>query len=70
MSKQAEKLRVEEVYFNVGKTTAFQVMQAQRDLTAAKHAKLKAEVDAKLAYSKLLHSMGILLESANIQLQN
>ncbi|NLM16571.1 MAG: TolC family protein [Candidatus Riflebacteria bacterium] len=70
LSKQAEKLRVEEVYFNVGKTTAFQVMQAQRDLTAAKHAKLKAEVDAKLAYSKLLHSIGILLESANIQLQN
>ncbi|EKD83735.1 MAG: Outer membrane efflux protein [uncultured bacterium] len=67
--KQLEKLRVEEVKFNVGKTTAFQVAQAQRDLTAAKIAEVKAAVDYTNAIIELFRADGSLLERNRIALE-
>lgn len=64
--KQLEKLRVEEVKFNVGKTTSFQVAQAQRDLTAAKIAEVKAAVDFTTAITELLRADGSLLQRHGI----
>lgn len=64
--KQLEKLRVEEVKFNVGKTTSFQVAQAQRDLTAAKIAEVKSAVDFTTAVTELLRADGSLLQRHGI----
>ena len=64
--KQLEKLRVEEVKFNVGKTTAFQVAQAQRDLTEARIAEARAAVDYTVAITELLLADGSLLERNDI----
>jgi outer membrane protein TolC len=66
--KQLEKLRVEEVKFSVGKTTAFQVAQAQRDLTAAQIAEVKAAVDYTNAIIDLFRADGSLLERNRIAL--
>ena len=67
--KQLEKLRGEEVKFNVGKTTAFQVAQAQRDLTAAQIAEVKAAVDYTNAIIELFRADGSLLERNRIALE-
>lgn len=64
--KQLEKLRVEEVKFNVGKTTAFQVAQAQRDLTAARIAEARAAVGYTASIIDLLRADGSLLERNGI----
>lgn len=64
--KQLEKLRVEEVKFNVGKTTAFQVAQAQRDLTEARIAQAKAAVDYSTSMIELFRADGSLLERNGI----
>ncbi len=64
--KQQEKLRVEEVRFNVGKTTSFQVAQAQRDLTAARIAEVKAIVDYTNSITELLRADGTLLQRHGI----
>jgi outer membrane protein TolC len=64
--KQLEKLRVEEVKFSVGKTTSFQVAQAQRDLTAAKIAQVKAAIHHQQAFTELLRASGTLLYQRNI----
>lgn len=64
--KQLEKLRVEEVRFSVGKTTSFQVAQAQRDLTAARIAEIKAAIDHTLALTDLYRADGSLLQRHNI----
>jgi outer membrane protein TolC len=66
--KQIEKLRVEEVKFNVGKTTSFQVAQAQRDLTAAMIAEVSAAVQHQQAYTELLRASGLLLQRRNVLL--
>ncbi len=66
--KQQEKLRVEEVKFNVGKTTSFQVAQAQRDLTAAMIAEVSAAVQHQQAYTELLRACGLLLQKRNVLL--
>ena len=68
--KQEEKLRVENVKFDVGKTTAFQVAQAQRDLTAAKIAQVKAIIDYTISKSELLHATGLLLKFRGIEVKN
>ena len=67
--KQEEKLRVENVKFNVGKTTAFQVSQAQRDLQASKIAQIKAIIDYTVAKSELLRSTGLLLKFRGIEVE-
>ena len=67
--KQEEKLRVENVKFDVGKTTAFQVAQAQRDLTAAKIAQVKAIIDYTISKSNLLRSTGLLLKFRGIEIK-
>lgn len=67
--KQFEKLRVEEVKFSVGKTTSFQVAQAQRDLTAAQIAEIKAAVDYTTAIIELFRADGSLLERNRIALE-
>ena len=64
--KQLEKLRVEEVKFNVGKTTAFQVAQAQRDLTAARIAEARTAVGYTTSVVELLRADGSLLERNGI----
>ena len=63
---RSEKLRVEEVKFNVGKTTAFQVAQAQRDLTAARIAEARAAVGYTASIIDLLRADGSLLERNGI----
>lgn len=68
--RQAEKLRVENVKFNVGKTTAFQVAQAQRDLTEAKLAKIKAVVSFTTAKTDLLRATGLLLKFRGIEISD
>lgn len=67
--KQEEKLRVENVKFDVGKTTAFQVAQAQRDLTAAKIAQVKAIIDYTVSKSELLRATGLLLKFRGIEIK-
>jgi outer membrane protein TolC len=67
--KQLEKLRVEEVRFNVGKTTSFQVAQAQRDLTAARIAEVQAAVEYTNAIIELFRADGSLLERNRIALE-
>ncbi|HNX77463.1 MAG TPA: TolC family protein [Candidatus Rifleibacterium sp.] len=64
--RQLEKLRVEEVKFNVGKTTAFQVAQAQRDLTGARIAEARAAAGYTMAIVELLRADGSLLERNGI----
>ncbi|MGM0600112.1 MAG: TolC family protein [Candidatus Rifleibacteriota bacterium] len=66
--KQQEKLRVEEIKFNLGKTTSFQVAQAQRDLTAARIAQVNAKVEHQQACTELLRASGILLYQRDILL--
>jgi outer membrane protein TolC len=66
--KQREKLRVEEIKFNLGKTTSFQVAQAQRDLTAARIAQVNAKVEHQQAHTELLRASGILLYQRDILL--
>lgn len=66
--RQEEKLRVENVKFSVGKTTAFQVAQAQRDLTEAKLTKIKAIVSFTTAKTDLLHATGLLLKFRGIEI--
>ena len=56
--KQKEKLRVEEIKFNVGKTTSYQVSQAQRDLTEAKIAEIGAVIEYTNAITDLLRADG------------
>ncbi len=68
--KQLEKLRVENVKFDVGKTTAFQVAQAQRDLTAAKIAQVKAVTSYTIAKSDLLRATGLLLKFRGLEVKN
>jgi outer membrane protein TolC len=68
--KQREKLRVEEVKFAVGKTTAFQVAQAQRDLTEALIAEIKAAVEHQQAFTELLRASGQLLGQRKIFLSD
>lgn len=68
--KQEEKLRVENVKFDVGKTTAFQVAQAQRDLTAAKIAQVKAIIDYTVSKTELLRATGLLLKFRGIEVKN
>lgn len=68
--KQREKLRVEEVKFNVGKTTAFQVAQAQRDLTEALISEVKAAVQHQQAFTELLRASGQLLSQRQILLNH
>lgn len=67
--KQEEKLRVENVKFDVGKTTAFQVAQAQRDLTAAKIAQIKAIIDYTVSKTELMRSTGLLLKFRGIEVK-
>jgi outer membrane protein len=63
--KQKEKLRVEEIKFSVGKTTSFQVSQAQRDLTEAKIAEVKAAIAYTKAITELMRADGSSLLKAN-----
>jgi outer membrane protein TolC len=68
--KQREKLRVEEVKFNVGKTTSFQVAQAQRDMTEARIAEVSSAIEHQQAYTELLRATGVLLNQRNIVLDS
>ncbi|NCB45910.1 TolC family protein [bacterium] len=63
--KQQEKLRVEEIKFSVGKTTSFQVSQAQRDLTEAKIAEVKAAIAYTGAITELMRADGTSLLKVN-----
>jgi outer membrane protein TolC len=67
VEKQKEKLRIEEVKFGLGKTTAFTVAQAQRDYSAAQIANLKAKVGLRQAVSNLYRFDGTLSDRWGIK---
>lgn len=66
MKHQREKLRMEEVRFSVGKTTSFQVAQAQRDLTAAMLSEAKAVTGYINSLVGLYRADGTLLDRRGI----
>jgi outer membrane protein len=68
VAKQMEKLRVESIKFNVGRTTAFQVAQAQRDAAAALISELKARVAFINAMTDLYRLDGSLCQRHGIEL--
>lgn len=68
--KQKEKLRVEEVKFSVGKTTSFQVAQAQRDLTEALIAEISSAIEHQQAFTELMRASGQLLNQRKLVVSN
>ncbi|RCK81437.1 MAG: Type I secretion system, outer membrane component LapE [Candidatus Ozemobacter sibiricus] len=60
VARQREKRRAEEIKFQVGKTTAFQVAQAQRDEAASEIAALKARIGVLNALTDLYRADGSL----------
>ncbi|MBI3038060.1 TolC family protein [bacterium] len=66
--KQKEKVRVEEIRFQVGKTTSFQVAQALRDLAAARIAEIKAKVGYCNALTELFRIDGTLCVSRGYEI--
>jgi len=60
VERQKEKRRTEEIKFQVGKTTAFQVAQAQRDEAASEIAALKARIGVLNALTDLYRADGSL----------
>ena len=58
---QEEKLRVEQEKFRVGKSTAFLVGQAQRDLLASQISEIRAVVNCRKAVAELYRLEGSLL---------
>ncbi|MBF0406682.1 MAG: TolC family protein [Candidatus Riflebacteria bacterium] len=67
VEKQNEKLRVETVKFNLGKSTSFQVAQAQRDSAASKISQTKARIAYIGAITALFHADGSLAQRRNLQ---
>ncbi len=68
VAKQQEKLRVETIKFSLGKTTAFQVAQAQRDVAASQITALKSRVGYLQALTDLYRYAGILCERRKIEI--
>lgn len=66
VEKQKEKLRVEEIKFSLGKTTAFQVAQAQRDVADSQTAQLKAHIGYMNALTNLWRFDGTLCDRLGI----
>lgn len=66
VEKQKEKLRVEQIKFSLGKTTAFQVAQAQRDVTDSQTAQLRARIGYMNALNSLWRYDGTLCERLGI----
>ncbi|NLI79774.1 MAG: TolC family protein [Candidatus Riflebacteria bacterium] len=60
VARQREKRRAEEIKFSVGKTTAFQVAQAQRDEAASQIAAMKARIGVLNALTDLFRADGSL----------
>ncbi|HNV69037.1 MAG TPA: TolC family protein [Candidatus Ozemobacteraceae bacterium] len=68
VAKQQEKVRVETIKFGLGKTTAFQVAQAQRDVAASQIAALKSRVGYLVALTDLYRYAGILCERRQLKI--
>ncbi len=68
VEKQVEKLRVEEVKFSLGKTTSFQVAQAQRDVAASRISALKARIGLTTALIDLARYDGMLCDGLGISI--
>ena len=66
VEKQMEKLRVEEIKFGLGKTTAFQVAQAQRDVADSQITGLRAQISHLNALTDLWRYDGTLCERSGI----
>jgi len=66
VEKQKEKLRVEEIKFSLGKTTAFQVAQAQRDVADSQTAQLRAYIGYMNALNNLWRFDGTLCDRLGI----
>lgn len=66
VEKQQEKLRVEQIKFSLGKTTAFQVAQAQRDVADSQTAQLRARIGYMNALNDLWRYDGTLCERLGI----
>ncbi len=69
VEKQVEKLRVEQVKFGLGKTTSFQVAQAQRDVAASRISALKARIGLTTALIDLSRFDGTLCENLGITIE-
>jgi outer membrane protein TolC len=61
-------LKAEETKLQNGKSTSFQVLQLQRDLTAARSSEIRALADYNIALSQLALSEGTTLERRKISL--
>lgn len=69
VEKQQEKLRVEQIKFSLGKTTAFQVAQAQRDVADSQTAQLRARIGYMNALNDLWRYDGTLCERLGITVE-
>ncbi|MBP7633050.1 TolC family protein [Candidatus Ozemobacteraceae bacterium] len=69
VEKQQEKLRVEQIKFSLGKTTAFQVAQAQRDVADSQTAQLRARIGYMNALNDLWRYDGTLCERLGIAVE-
>lgn len=70
VEKQQEKLRVEQIKFNLGKSTAFQVAQAQRDVADSQTAQLRAHIGYMNALTDLWRYDGTLCERLGITIDS
>ena len=63
---QRERLRAEEKKLSVGKSTSFDVLQAQEDLAVAERQEVQSIVDYRISLVSLEQAKGTLLEAANV----
>ncbi len=70
VEKQQEKLRVEQIKFSLGKTTAFQVAQAQRDVADSQTSQLRARIGYMNALNDLWRYDGTLCERLGITIDS
>lgn len=63
---QRERLRAEEKKLSVGKSTSFDVLQAQEDLAIADRNEVRAIVDYRISRARLQRVKGTLLDAYNI----
>ena len=63
---ERERLRAEEKKLSVGKSTSFDVLEAQEDLAIAERNEVRAIVDYRISRARLLRVQGTLLDAYSI----
>ena len=61
-----ERLRAEEKKLSVGKSTSFDVLEAQEDLAIAERNEVRSIVDYRISLVRLELAKGTLLDAANV----